>query len=115
MRSIVGEDPVAAGKSRQGAEQVYSQRRQRHFMNAPDLVPGGWDREHGVVTVEARKLRPTGFRPIVAALRRSKQDLNEDAKRPGIRRRVSHCPDFIFGENPLPPHHAAGQTHGLVA
>ena len=56
MRSIDGEDPVAAGKSRQGFQEGDGEGRQGHLMNAPDLVPGGGDREQGVVAVEAGKL-----------------------------------------------------------
>jgi hypothetical protein len=115
MRSIGGEDPVAASKARQRAEQGYGHRGQGHFVGEADLVPGGGDREQGVVAVEARKLRPAGFRPIIAALRRSKQELNEDAEHAGIRRRMPYRFDFVFGENPLSPHHGACEAYRLVS
>jgi hypothetical protein len=84
-------------------------------VDAPDLVPGGRDREQGIVAVEARKLGPFCFGPIIAALRRGKQDLNENAEHSGIRRRVPYRFDFIFGENPLAPHHCACEAYRLVA
>src|SRR5882724_4629024 len=52
---------------------------------------------------------------MIAALRRRKQEVNEDAEHSGIGCRVPYRFDFVFGENPLSPYHVASEANGFVA
>ena len=78
------------------------------------LVPLAGHREHGRVAV-AGDFVPPRLGPIVAALAREQQDLNEDAKTASLRSRRPHRPHFVLRKDPLAHEHLSGEAYRLVA